>query len=434
MLPAFVNQAVNNADTNATSIAAAAASHTADNTLLVGIVWGNAGITVGSVTDTALNSYISTGVKVTHGTDFIEWWIAKKIVGNAANVVTANFVGGNAAFRRIVVLQYSGVDVWSPTHVGGTGQVASGTSVTAAAATSTTVANGVQVSIACATAAQTWSAAGHTMRQTALGLDTGVAEKVYTANNTPSVTLTGTTSAALWAATVTLKAQVAETITENWTSGTRDAVKWPSVAGTGSVISNQYALSGLSARVQSASIYTVRDSWLLAQLDLTGMTGTIAARMLLYTSVATNDYFQVFLNATTWFCSERQNAVVVGIEDTGAWDPATEKWWRIIHTTGVGVQFQKSTDGATWTTLKTVAAPTISVAATDGAINFSTSSANTATGNYLIDNINLAPVVIARPPRRKMPQTQAVMRAATWCKKHRGILVPDLWLPLPAGA
>lgn len=28
---------------------------------------------------------------------------------------------------------------------------------------------------------------------------------------------------------------------------------------------------------------------------------------------------------------------------------------------------------------------------------------------------------------------QAVQRAATWCKKRSGILVPDLWLPSPAG-
>lgn len=40
-----------------------------------------------------------------------------------------------------------------------------------------------------------------------------------------------------------------------------------------------------------------------------------------------------------------------------------------------------------------------------------------------------APIPVRRPRR----SATAVQRASTWCKRSRGILVPDLWTPSPAG-
>jgi hypothetical protein len=182
-----------------------------------------------------------------------------------------------------------------------------------------------------------------------------------------------------------------QSLTDDFSSGALQNPPWTNNSGTVGVTSNKATLSGLSARIQSAANYTLQDSYLLGQLDVTGMSGTIAARMLAYVDVAANNYFQIFLNGTTWFASERQAGAVVGVEDSGAWTPSTEQWWRIRHVTGVGVTFEKSSDGISWTVLKTVASPTINVANPTGAINFSTSSANTATGNYIVDNVNLAP-------------------------------------------
>lgn len=39
-----------------------------------------------------------------------------------------------------------------------------------------------------------------------------------------------------------------------------------------------------------------------------------------------------------------------------------------------------------------------------------------------------------RPTRQARRSSTAVHRASTWCKKRKGILVPDLWLPNPARA
>jgi hypothetical protein len=76
--------------------------------------------TVGSITDTAGNTY--TGLTAgTRGAGFPrgQWFYAKNIAGNAANVVTLHIAGGGGVsqFTGIAVLQFSGLDTAAPLDV-----------------------------------------------------------------------------------------------------------------------------------------------------------------------------------------------------------------------------------------------------------------------------------------------------------------------------
>jgi hypothetical protein len=179
------------------------------------------------------------------------------------------------------------------------------------------------------------------------------------------------------------------TLIEDWSSGAISGTTWPTTVGTPSVVSQKLALSGANQQVQSAQTYTMADSVLLAQMDITGYTGTVAMALRLYTNVTNNDYFEVFLNATTWFASEKANSVVVGTQGTGSFTASTEKWWKITHDTGTGVRFWVSTDGVSWTLKHTISAPTIAVSSAVCAARLMTTSAHTATGTGTIDNVNV---------------------------------------------
>jgi hypothetical protein len=96
------------------------------------------------------------------------------------------------------------------------------------------------------------------------------------------------------------------TLIEDWASGAINGTTWPTTVGTPAVASQKLALTGSNQQVQSAQTYTMTDSVLLAQIDITGYTGTVAMALRLYTNVTNNDYFEVFLNATTWFASEKR--------------------------------------------------------------------------------------------------------------------------------
>lgn len=97
------------------TIAAAAASHTTGNLIAVGIRWGVTAVTVTGVADTALNSY--TALTKYSGTGGWQWWYAKNITGNAANVVTVTF-SATTNFPAVIVYQVSGANATSPVDVG----------------------------------------------------------------------------------------------------------------------------------------------------------------------------------------------------------------------------------------------------------------------------------------------------------------------------
>lgn len=111
---AFVqrNGAANSASDN--KIAVTLTGVTTGNLIVVGVSWdhGQNG-TLGSVTDDQLNAYsvLDQGENVNDqalGTAY-----AKNVTGGSVTI-TANFVGGNASFRRIVAGEYSGLDTSSP--------------------------------------------------------------------------------------------------------------------------------------------------------------------------------------------------------------------------------------------------------------------------------------------------------------------------------
>jgi hypothetical protein len=144
---AFVNSTTGNADGFATSIAAAAANHTAGNLLVVGVEFdsGTLGGVLSNLSDTALNTYtVIPGSKVTVGTTNLQIAYAKNIKGNPANVVTATFTAA-AQFRRIIVHQYSGADTTDPFDVAAVGSNATGSTALSTSAVTTNFANEVLV-------------------------------------------------------------------------------------------------------------------------------------------------------------------------------------------------------------------------------------------------------------------------------------------------
>lgn len=132
MAQVLVNTASGTSDGSATTLAATAASHTTGNALYVAVVWsGNVNANI--PTDTAGNTYVSTGQKASNGTsDHTEIFYAENITGNASNIVTAHFASA-ATFRRVMVHQVSG-SATSGSFTTGQG----GTAVALAAASVTT--------------------------------------------------------------------------------------------------------------------------------------------------------------------------------------------------------------------------------------------------------------------------------------------------------
>ena len=108
MAIAYVNGNTGTSDGSSGTIAATAINATSGNAIVVCVVNYTAGRYVTGVADTASNSYNRLGSTYTAGDLTIEFWLAMNITGHATNVVTATF-SGNASYRRIHVLQFSGV-------------------------------------------------------------------------------------------------------------------------------------------------------------------------------------------------------------------------------------------------------------------------------------------------------------------------------------
>ena len=92
----------------ATSIAAPATSHTTGNALVVTAHCEDLSVTIDSVTDTAGNKYLPIFPTRENQSQlmFQRQFICLSIIGNAANVVTANF-SGSVDFRGIEVIELS---------------------------------------------------------------------------------------------------------------------------------------------------------------------------------------------------------------------------------------------------------------------------------------------------------------------------------------
>jgi hypothetical protein len=113
---AFVNRAEGTFSSSARgSVAIAATSHTAGNLLVVNV--SRHAATSVTVSDTAGNTYSSTGVDVTNGSNHIEQWYAWNILGHASNVVTVTLSSGTAAYFNASVVQFSGAETASDPFV-----------------------------------------------------------------------------------------------------------------------------------------------------------------------------------------------------------------------------------------------------------------------------------------------------------------------------
>lgn len=134
------------ADAAASSIAAGAKSTATGNAIVVGVKWEISGVTLSSVTDTALNVYLIDQqlAHPTGGEPQGAIAYCMNAVGNAANVVTANFSNANAQFRRIAVEEWSGLTTSSP--IDGTSTNNSGSSTSHSSGNITTTQPGLMFS------------------------------------------------------------------------------------------------------------------------------------------------------------------------------------------------------------------------------------------------------------------------------------------------
>lgn len=138
----FVNVTTGTNDGSAASLAATAASHTTGNLIVVYIsadgAGGNGAPASRSCADTATNTYTAINSEVHSGTNdqWGELYYAKNITGHASNVITCSWTA-DRAFRRIIVLQYSGSDITAPLEDGSNDTAeGSGTTVTSTSMTS----------------------------------------------------------------------------------------------------------------------------------------------------------------------------------------------------------------------------------------------------------------------------------------------------------
>lgn len=199
---ALVNTTSGTNDGSGTSLGATAASHTAGNLIVAVVVWsGNVNANV--PTDTAGNTYVSTGQKANNGTsDHVEIFYAKNIAGNAANVVTGNWASA-ATFRRVMVHQYSGCDIAAPFATGEGGTVLA-TAAASATTTSWVTATADEVIVAgfgsSGAVNHTNIVAGtsFTKRLDDIGVDSGTEDRIVSATGTYTGSYTASSGTQTW--------------------------------------------------------------------------------------------------------------------------------------------------------------------------------------------------------------------------------------------
>lgn len=137
-----------------------AANHSSGNLLAVLIrtaIFGS----ITSITDTAGNTYQRFGNTYSDvgANDFVQWWYAKNIIGNASNVLSVTFTS-NVQFAALLVYQIAGADPGSPTDTGAdVGNATVSTTVATSPSFSTASANEI-ILFGCNVAAlsETWTA------------------------------------------------------------------------------------------------------------------------------------------------------------------------------------------------------------------------------------------------------------------------------------
>jgi hypothetical protein len=102
-----------------TTVASTAANHASGDLLLVMVNAVGTSAVVNGVADTAGNTYTAVAAIQHASNSTIQWWYAKDIGGNAANVVTATFAA-NVAQSYITVQDIQGASLTAPIDAGAT--------------------------------------------------------------------------------------------------------------------------------------------------------------------------------------------------------------------------------------------------------------------------------------------------------------------------
>jgi hypothetical protein len=193
----------NNAGQTATSttVIMPAMSNTTGNLIVVcacAIATGNPII---GVTDTAGNTYVPL-TAITQTTTGLQYFYAKNITGNAANVVTVTWTI-TAGFRAAYAWEISGADIVNPLdqQIGGTGTT--GTSATSSAFTTTSANEIILAAVSTNVVNETFSAGGVYVLDSA-GYPAGATLMFNGAEHLITSTIqTGVTASMTWTSAVT---------------------------------------------------------------------------------------------------------------------------------------------------------------------------------------------------------------------------------------
>lgn len=192
MAIAFVNSSIGTNDDSGTSLATAALSVTAGNSVIVIVHrWGGSG-TPNGVTDTAGNTYAKCGSDMAgDSSDLVAFYIAHNITGHASNVVTAAW-SANAGYRRVIQLQYSGMHLTAAHDTGYAPAVATD-STSPLTTTSANTAENNELVIGCfvdqSDINSTFSSSSPSVYRTIAGGDCGIADNAIASAGAASVSL-----------------------------------------------------------------------------------------------------------------------------------------------------------------------------------------------------------------------------------------------------
>ncbi len=103
---------------------------------LIAVNWAHAGTSVGTVTDTAGNTFTLVGSKVVQGDETLALYYATKIAAGA-DKVTVTFSGGNGGAPELKVAEYSGIDSANPIDVVAASSAPNGTTADSGPLTTT---------------------------------------------------------------------------------------------------------------------------------------------------------------------------------------------------------------------------------------------------------------------------------------------------------
>lgn len=217
----------------------------------------------------------------------------------------------------------------------------------------------------------------------------------------PNFGLTGATSFASSGVMIALKALVSPplaTLTDDFTAGTLDAVKWPGSYGTYAIESGQVKITTLTANtnysgLESAHHFDLTNSHLKAKITPPLRSGSHECFMEIYKEGDNTNRMNIFCSGADWVARSVINGTPTSqlITSDGTSDP----YWRIREGTGDGaggtpgtVYFDTSVDGNTWTNRYTRTTPAW---VTDCFVNIAAGhwQVEAADSVAYVDNVNL---------------------------------------------